>query len=299
MEKIQSCPVCFNSEFNSFLTCVDYTVSNKEFTIVECNTCKFKFTNPRPLESDLGEYYKAEEYISHSDTKKGLMNQLYHLVRKFTLIKKLQLLVRIIGRPSATKPKSLLDIGCGTGAFLDVCNRAGFNCLGLEPDAAARKLATTNYQLDVREEKELNALKVGSFDIITLWHVMEHMPNLNEKILQIKQLLKQDGRLIVAVPNCSSFDAKHYNKFWAAYDVPRHLYHFTPLDINTLAERHDLKVVSVLPMRFDSFYVSMLSEKYKTGKVNYFKAFVIGLRSNLSAIKSGNTFSSQVYILSK
>lgn len=299
MEKIQSCPLCFNSEFSSFLTCVDYTVSNKEFTIVECKACKFKFTTPRPFECDLGEYYKAEEYISHSDTKKGLMNKLYHLIRKYTLIKKLQLLVRTIGRPSAIKSKSLLDIGCGTGAFLDVCNKAGFNCLGIEPDEAARKLASFNYQLDVRGEMDLSKLKAESFDIITLWHVMEHMPHLNEIVEQIKQLLKHSGRVIVAVPNCTSFDAKYYNKFWAAYDVPRHLYHFTPNDMNVLAKRHDLKVVRVLPMYFDSFYVSMLSEKYKTGKVNYLKAFVIGLRSNLSAIKSGNTFSSQVYVLSK
>lgn len=299
MEKLQSCPVCLNSEFDSFLTCVDYTVSNREFAIVECKACKFKFTNPRPFEATLGEYYKSEEYISHSDTKKGLINQLYHLVRKYTLIKKLQLVMRIAGRPSSIAPKSLLDIGCGTGAFLDVCNRAGFNCLGLEPDAAARKFAISNYHLDVKEDLMLNTPEAGSFDIITLWHVMEHLPQLNEKIDKIKQLLKHDGRVIVAVPNCSSFDATYYNKFWAAYDVPRHLYHFTPADVNRLFDRHNMKVLKVLPMPFDSFYVSMLSEKYKTGKINYLKSFIIALISNLSAIKSGNTFSSQVYILSK
>lgn len=299
METLNTCPICKSDSFNSFLTCIDYTVSKKEFTIAQCKSCGFKFTNPRPDLSELGSYYKAEEYVSHTDTKKGVVNWLYHLVRKYTLIKKLQLVLKLSGAPSAENSRSILDIGCGTGAFLNVCNNSGYKCIGVEPDADARQLAKINYKLDVREEEELDILQTGSFDVITLWHVLEHVFNLNERIIKIKELLKHSGSVVVAVPNCNSFDAKHYGKLWAAYDVPRHLYHFTPNDINKLFNTHGMEVINTLPMRFDSYYVSMLSEKYKTGKINYLKALGIGIRSNISAIKGGNEFSSQIYIIKK
>lgn len=297
MEKLSHCPVCNSAEFKPFETCIDYTVSKKEFKIVQCNSCGFKFTNPRPDLTELGSYYKAESYISHTETRKGLINRLYHLVRSYTLIKKLQLIIRLIGAPSVKAPKPLLDIGCGTGAFLEVCSKAGFNCIGIEPDADARNLAINTHKLDVRPEEELNKLPNNSFDMISLWHVLEHVSDLNGRIDKIKQLLKPAGRVVVAVPNCNSFDAKYYNRFWAAYDVPRHLYHFTPKDINTLFGKHGMKIINILPMRFDSFYVSMLSEKYKTGKSNILNALWIGLRSNIAAISSGKTFSSQIYII--
>ncbi len=300
METLSHCPICNSTDFDQFLTCTDYTVSHKEFSIDQCRSCGFRFTNPRPSANELGSYYKAEEYISHSDSKKGLVNRLYHLVRRYTLIKKLQLIVRLAGvKLSASKQKQLLDIGCGTGAFLDICKRAGFTCKGIEPDGDAREHSIKTYDLDVKDEPELDNLPKASFEIITLWHVLEHVPLLNDRILQIKQLMNQSGRVIVAVPNCSSFDAKHYNKYWAAYDLPRHLYHFTPKDIISIFEKNEMKVEQILPMRFDSFYVSMLSEKYKTGRTNYLKALIIGLISNVSAIKTGREFSSQIYVIKK
>lgn len=299
MEILKNCPICNSVEQAEFLTCIDHTQSKKEFTIVQCKSCGFKFTNPRPDTTEIGSYYKAEEYISHSDTTKGLMNSLYHLVRKYTLAKKLQLAARLCGIPSTKNPKSLLDIGCGTGAFLKTCYDAGFKCIGIEPDADVRRSAINNYKIDVRSESELNTLQIESFDIITMWHVLEHVHNLNARIIKIKELLKPYGRAIVAVPNCNSLDAKHYGNKWAAYDVPRHLYHFTPKDITTLFEKHGMKVIETLPMRFDSFYVSMLSEKYKTGDVKYIQAIFQGILSNVSAIKSGLEFSSQIYIIKK
>ncbi|MBI2272005.1 MAG: methyltransferase domain-containing protein [Bacteroidetes bacterium] len=299
MEILKTCPICNSAEYTEFLTCTDYTQSKKEFTIVQCKSCGFKFTNPRPDTTEIGSYYKSEEYISHSDTTKGLINRLYHLVRKYTLAKKLQLVVRLCGSPSAKDQKSLLDIGCGTGAFLKICNDAGFKCIGIEPDVDARKLAINNYKLDVRSESELNTLQIESFDIITMWHVLEHVHDLNGRIIKIKDLLKPGGWAIIAVPNCNSLDAKHYGKEWAAYDVPRHLYHFTPKDINELFKKYGMKVIETFPMRFDSFYVSMLSEKYKTGAVNYLRAICQGALSNISAIRSGHEFSSQIYIIRK
>ncbi len=297
METLDFCPVCNAGLFEPFLICKDYTVSREDFQIVRCKSCGFAFTNPRPLPKELGKYYKSEEYISHTDTRKGLVNSLYHLVRKYTLIKKLQSIVRLCGRPSKINPRSILDIGSGTGVFLDICTRAGFSCIGIEPDQDARTSAMNSYGLDIREETELDNMTKKSFDVITLWHVLEHVPFLNERIIQLKELLKPTGIVIVAVPNRSSFDAKYYEKFWAAYDLPRHLYHFTPKDIRQLFDKHGMKIERILPMRFDSFYVSMLSERYKRGKINYLSAVMIGLKSNLKAIRNGSEFSSQVYVI--
>lgn len=293
MEILKNCPVCDAPETKFFVACKDYTVSQEIFKIVECVRCGFKFTNPRPEEYRLGEYYKSEEYISHSNTNKGFINSAYQSVRKYTLLKKLQLISRFY------KTGKLLDIGCGTGEFLKTFKDAKWETLGIEPSDDARKMAIQNYGLDVREEWGLKNLEPESFDVITMWHVLEHVPHLNERISDLKRLLKPGGMIVIAVPNCSSLDAKNYGANWAAYDVPRHLYHFTPKDIETLFKKHELKVFKTLPMVFDSFYVSMLSEKYLSGKSNLISALWNGFRSNLSALKTGKTYSSQIYLIRK
>lgn len=293
MELLEQCPVCNSIRNKSFLACIDHTVSRETFQIVECESCGFKFTNPRPEEKDLGRYYKSEDYVSHSNTKKGFINSTYQSVRKYTLLKKLQLISKYF------KTGNILDIGCGTGEFLNTCKSAKWKTIGIEPDSDARQMAIKNYDLDVREEGELKSLPDASFDIISMWHVLEHVPKLNERVEELKRLIKPNGIIIIAVPNCNSLDAKIYKEQWAAYDVPRHLYHFTPKDIDSLFLKHDLKVFKVLPMVFDSFYVSMLSEKIKTGKTNILRSTWNGLRSNLSAIKTGKTYSSQIYLIQK
>lgn len=293
MEILNSCPVCSASETKLFIECKDYTVSQETFKIVECVKCGFKFTNPRPEESRLGDYYKSEEYISHSNTKKGFINSAYQSVRRYTLLKKLQLISKFY------KTGKLLDIGCGTGEFLKTFKDAKWDVMGVEPSGDAREMAIENYGLNVGEEAALKELSSESFDVITMWHVLEHVPHLNERIEDLKRLLKPKGIIVVAVPNCSSLDAKKYGAHWAAYDVPRHLYHFTPKDIEALFRKHELTVFRILPMVFDSFYVSMLSEKYRSGKSNLISAVWTGLCSNLSALKSGKTYSSQIYLIRK
>lgn len=293
MEVIDKCPICNSNTFNTFLNCIDYTVSRETFIIVECNSCHFKFTNPRPELNKLGDYYKSEEYISHSNTSKGLINYTYQLVRKFTLLKKLQLISKFY------KTGFLLDIGCGTGEFLNICKNAKWNVLGIEPDQSTRKKAIESYNLNVQPEDYLKSIPSSNFEIITMWHVLEHVPFLNERIEEIKRLIKPNGIIIIAVPNCNSLDAKIYREDWAAYDLPRHLYHFTPKDIERIFKKHDLKLVNTLPMIFDSFYVSMLSEKNKKGKIHLLASLWNGLRSNLNAIKTGKEFSSQIYIIRK
>jgi len=293
MEKLSTCPVCNSDKFKSFLSCTDYTVSRETFNIVECESCGFKFTNPRPEPNDLGRYYKSEEYISHSNTKKGFINSAYQSVRKYTLLKKLQLISKYY------KTGKILDVGCGTGEFLNTCKNAKWQTIGIEPDDDARGMGIKNYDIDVRPESEIKNLENESFDVITMWHVLEHVPDLNDRINDLKRLLKPKGIIIIAVPNCDSYDARKYKEHWAAYDVPRHLYHFIPSTIDKLLKKHDLKLFKIAPMIFDSFYVSMLSDKYKFGKTNIIRSTWNGFVSNLLAIKSGKKYSSQIYLIRK
>lgn len=293
METVSACPICNSSQTKLFLTCKDNTVSRETFKIVECVECGFKYTNPRPEEDKLGAYYQSEDYVSHSNTNKGLINSAYQMVRKYTLLKKLQLVSKFY------KTGKILDIGCGTGEFLKTFKDAKWETMGVEPSADVRKMAVEKHGLDVREESELKKIPEAGFDVITMWHVLEHVPHLNDRIEDLKRLIKPNGLIVIAVPNCTSLDAKIYKESWAAYDVPRHLYHFSPKDIETVFKNHDLKVFRVLPMIFDSFYVSMLSEKYLTGKSNTIRAVWNGFRSNFSALKTGKTYSSQIYLIRK
>jgi 2-polyprenyl-3-methyl-5-hydroxy-6-metoxy-1,4-benzoquinol methylase len=289
MEKLNNCPVCGKSDFRTYLTVPDFFLSKEEFTIVMCKDCEFKFVNPRPENADLGKFYESEEYISHSNTNKGLVNSVYQKIRKHTHKKKFNLVT------SCSKGKSILDIGCASGELLSLFKMNGWETTGIEPNENARSFAINNYGLNVFEESAISGFENEKFDAITMWHVLEHVSDLNGRITEIKRILKKDGVFIVAVPNCDSYDADYYKEFWAAYDVPRHLYHFTPKTIETLMSKFNFKIENILPMKFDSYYVSLLSEKYKKGKTNYFSAFVNGLKSNMKAGK--NRYSSQIYIL--
>lgn len=290
MDHVLNCPVCNASSFNEFITCKDYTVSQKVFSIVECKDCRFKFTNPRPENENIGNYYKSSDYISHSDTKKGIVSKLYHLVRNYTLQNKLKIINKHVSRGT------ILDYGCGTGSFLSVCKKNGWNVFGFEPDRDAAKIASQRDVLVFDNSNELrNQNLTTGFDVITLWHVLEHVTELNDTLSFLKNNLKKDGILIVALPNYKSYDAQMYKEYWAAYDVPRHLYHFDQISINNLLTKHGFLLKETKPMRFDSFYVSLLSEKYRNNKNIFFRAFRNGLLSNIKARKSNN-YSSLIYI---
>jgi SAM-dependent methyltransferase len=290
MIKLKSCPVCESVDLQENLKCLDHSVSKEEFSIVLCNACGFKFTNPRPEDADLGRYYKSEEYISHSDTKTGIVAKLYHMVRSYTLQTKVKLIRKYVSRGT------ILDHGCGTGGFLSVCARSGWKAYGVEPDSGARKLASTGSTDVYSSIADLVALKGDvMFDAITMWHVLEHVPALDFTLKFCKEKLCDSGVLVIALPNHLSLDAKYYGAYWAAYDVPRHLYHFDEKTVGALLDKHGFDLQTSLPMRFDSFYVSMLSEKYKTGRVKYVAAFLQGLRSNIGARSSGQ-YSSKIYV---
>lgn len=286
------CPTCASDQSTNFLTCKDHSVSKETFTIVQCSQCHMVYTNPVPDEASIGNYYQSQEYISHSDTKKGLVNRIYHLVRNHTLNQKAKLVKRINNNTTG----NLLDIGCGTGYFLNKCKSEGWNVDGTEPDQNANALASQIVGKKIPQD--LNYIQTNhTYHIISLWHVLEHIHSLNETLSKIKSILHKEGHLIIAVPNYESLDAKIYKDFWAAYDVPRHLYHFSKDSISRLIDKHDLVLQEIVPMTFDSYYVSLMSEKYKNpGNFlsNIANSIVNGYRSNNY---QKNNYSSLIYII--
>ena len=291
MEILKSCPLCESPTLQPFISSSDHFLTGEEFKIVECSACSLLFTNPRPTVDSMPGYYQSEEYISHSNTNKGLINRLYKVVRNYSLDKKVTLVKRYQGRGG------VLDIGCGTGHFLHRLAKHGYQVHGIEPDPSARSFAIEQFNLDVYPDLKSLTDTVNEFRTITLWHVLEHVDHLDTYMLNINKLLHPAGTLIIALPNPESYDAKYYRDFWAAYDLPRHLYHFTRKSMEKLSRKYGLDLVQILPMKFDAYYISMLSEKYKGGKNHYPKAFTIGLKSNILAMKHDNNYSSLVYVL--
>ena len=289
LRNIEKCPVCGGESLRDFLKAKDHNGSNDRFNIVECIGCSFRFTNPIPTEETIGDYYKSENYVSHSGTKKGFVNRVYHIVRSRAIKQKENLAAKY------SKEKGILDIGCGTGDFLGYCKLQNWTTLGLEPDASARKIALQNNGIEAKNLSHLYEIEENTFDVISMWHVLEHVYNLNEDIEQYKKILKENGTLMVAVPNCSSKDAEHYKSSWAAYDLPIHLYHFRPDNMKQLFSKHGMEVVEILPMKFDSYYISMISEKYKGGSI--FSGFLNGFKSNMAANSKNNKYSSQIYVI--
>jgi 2-polyprenyl-3-methyl-5-hydroxy-6-metoxy-1,4-benzoquinol methylase len=290
-ENLGQCPICQSQERHPFLRCKDHTVSGETFDIKECGSCSFRYTEPRPPEERIGDYYESEDYISHSNTSKGPINTLYKLARNYTVRKKHRMVKKLAGE----MPLRILDHGCGTGEFLAHCKKKGWETQGLEPDEGARAQASEQLGEQVGPPERLSELPDAFFSIITLWHVLEHVPRLQETVKDLKRTLAPGGTLVIAVPNCSSFDAEHYGPYWAAYDVPRHLYHFRPPDIRRLFEEHRMTLKEIRPMFLDGIYVSMLSEKYQ-GKMPW-RGVWTGFRSNLKADLKEGTYSAQIYLI--
>ncbi len=296
MTKLNHCPLCNSEDIQQYTAARDYMVSGLEFGIFKCKQCRVLFTSPVPHESQIGEYYKDESYISHSNTGKGLIARFYKIVRKRTMAEKYQL----IRKHSNQQNGFILDVGAGTGSFVENMRRHGWQVLGLEPDEGARNVALREFKLELRKSEELFEIPEGKADVITLWHVLEHVHNLGSYMQQFHKILKDDGLLVLAMPNNRSTDARIYGKYWAAWDVPRHIFHFNPDSVTWLAQNFGFKVSAILPMMYDAYYVSLLSEKYKgSGRLSYFKALYQGWRSNRNARKDVQKTSSLIYILKK
>lgn len=271
-----------------FLTVIDYSVSKETFDLYYDQDLDLLITSPQPSPENLGRYYESNDYISHTDSKRSLFEKAYHFVKGIALKNKLNL----INNCSSSKG-NLLDIGAGTGDFLFTAKQNGWETIGVEPSEKAKGNAIGK---GIKFSDSTQDLESHSFDVITMWHVLEHIPNLEIQIKELKRLVKPNGTIIIAVPNFKSYDANYYGKFWAAFDVPIHFWHFSKKAIQLLFQKENIKLEKVLPMKFDSFYVSLLSEKYKKGKMNFVKAIWIGLVSNWKA-KSSLEYSSHIYVL--
>ena len=287
---LTSCPICGNEEIPAVLEVEDHLVSRETFKLCECSSCTLRFTNPRPDKEELGKYYSSEDYVSHTNQANNIVNRLYKIARYFTLRSK----ERLIRRGAATK--SLLDIGCGTGQFLEFTKKNGWRIDGVEVDPDARAMAAKATETEIH--KNLETIDGKEYQVITLWHVLEHLPDLAKSVAQIKTLLATNGSIFIAVPNYLAYEARVYKHHWAAYDVPRHLYHFSPKSMQILAENNGLKIVNTIPMRLDSYYISLLSNKQQFGQNRFVKSFITGLLSNIYAIKSNN-YSSLIYQIQK
>lgn len=289
------CPNCKSGGIKEYLTTKDYFITQDIFIIYECTHCKVLFTYPFPEPAALySKYYRSDNYLSHNKKTSDLFSGLYRMVQKINIRGKLKLLERV----SESGIKKILEVGAGTGDFLAACRNHGWESFGVEPSEQARGVAKEFNKLDLKSS--VNEISGKDFSVITLWHVLEHIPDLNETISKLGGLISDNGHLIIAVPNHNSFDAKHYKQFWAGYDVPRHLYHFNKKSLSSIMQSKGFKLIKTKPMVFDSFYVSLLSEKYKHKIVviNYLYGFVIGLLSNITSVFTKES-SSIIFIFRK
>jgi 2-polyprenyl-3-methyl-5-hydroxy-6-metoxy-1,4-benzoquinol methylase len=290
-----ACPVCGYHQFKMEFQVIDYFVTKEEFCIQSCIKCGMHLTADVPADSEISAYYKSEDYISHSDTRKGLVNRAYHIVRDYMLARKYTSIRRSTGKNKGT----ILDIGAGTGYFLHYMKKKNWEVYGTEKSVEAREFAKKHRNLDILPEDALFSLPTASFDAITLWHVMEHLPNIRQYWQIISKLLKPDGILIIALPNSGSWDAKHYGSYWAAWDVPRHLWHFTPKHIEKSGDKEGFRLIHSQRMPFDAFYISIMSEKYKKSAFPILKGIFFGKISWLSSLFNKNRCSSLMYIFRK
>jgi 2-polyprenyl-3-methyl-5-hydroxy-6-metoxy-1,4-benzoquinol methylase len=296
MIRVTECPVCQANSFSKFLNCKDYTVSHETFQLILCQQCSLVITSPRPEAHELSKYYLSDAYISHANKSANLIDYVYKISRIFTLKWKYNLLTKYANLDKSRT--RILDFGCGTGSFLQECEKHKIRVAGIEPSEIARQQAQA--RIDGHIASDIESLQ-GTFEVITLWHVLEHVEQLNETIVKLKHRLQENGTMFIAVPNPESPDAKKYQEHWAGYDVPRHLWHFPKRAMEQFLKKHNLKSIAIVPMKLDAYYVSLLSEKYKgdASKLSTItKAILTGWKSNQLA-RNNTEYSSLIYIARK
>ncbi len=291
---ISSCPVCNSPEIKTYIEGEDYFASKEAFNIEKCQSCGFLFTQNFPAEEYIGSYYESPDYISHSDSQKGLINSLYHKVRSYMLKSKARLI-----EEQTPRKGSLLDIGAGTGYFANEMKKRAWDVSAIEKNSQARQFIKDKWGIEAKDDETLSNLPGNSFDVITLWHVLEHLEHLNEVMEKLYSILKEDGILIIALPNSASYDARKYKIFWGGYDLPRHLWHFNPETFKLLASQHGFEVKKTKRMPFDVFYVSLLSERYRKKLFGVFRAVFWGSIGWLESGFNIKNTSSLIYVLKK
>jgi SAM-dependent methyltransferase len=289
------CPLCSSGKTAFHLRCTDHLVSRKEFELYRCPECGFVFTQGYPDGEEIGPYYESDEYIPHDDSAEGFLNRLYLIARNIMLKKK----KRLVESYAGNKKSKILDIGCGTGYFAATMKKSGWEATGIEPNSKAREFAVSRFGLDVKDPVHLPELANGSLDFITMWHVLEHLHDPFNYSKEIRRLLKQDGYCIIALPNCSSSDAAHYGREWAAYDVPRHLWHFNPATVKLFWEKEGFKITGIKRLSLDVFYISILSEKNLSSPIPFLRGATKGLWFALESAFNKSKSSSLIYILKR
>lgn len=295
MTDMNPCPVCSSGEYELFIETQDFFLTQEKFSIARCKRCGFIFTHNPPSEKEIGRYYESQDYVSHDDNAPGFVNSVYRGVRSFMLRRKRNLVKHL----TQQKTGKILDIGSGTGHFLEEMKGAGWITKGIEISQKAREFSVNELHLDIIPPEEIKSFESGSFDCITLWHVLEHFHDPDGYASEIYRLLKPGGTCLVALPNCSSYDAVHYGKYWAAYDVPRHLWHFTPATFRKFSEKNGFNLTDIKRMPADVFYISSVSEKYKGTRLSFFTGILKGLWFSVRTFFNREGSSSLIYVLSK
>ena len=286
------CPWCGSDKAQINLWLKDEFLSKEDFHICECLNCGLLYTMPRPSKDKIGNYYKSEEYYSHQENKKGFIPKIYECVKKVNLRHKYKLATEGI------ETGNMMDIGCGVGDFIHTAEVKGWQCLGVEPSDDAKAIAKKRVKANIIRSEELEKLPDGTFDLITMWHVLEHVDELKWQVSQLQRLVKPNGRIVIAVPNYKSYDGQYYKEHWAAYDVPRHLNHFNKQTITKIFKASGLELKKTDKLIWDAYYISYMSEQYKLHKFPLIKGAYRGLVSNCKARRSGE-WSSMVYIFEK
>lgn len=289
------CPLCRSNAIKKRFTCTDHFATGETFDIYECADCHFTFTQNAPDEKEIGRYYESPAYISHSDTDKGITNKLYHLVRRIMLRRK----TRLVEKLTRLKNGKLLDYGAGTGYFARAMESSGWEVTAIEKSDKARELAKKEFGFVMHPVEALAGIKEKSLDAVTMWHVMEHIQDLDKMWSELHRILTDNGTAVIAVPNCISYDAERYKEHWAAYDAPRHLWHFTPETITQWGARHGFRLERQCTMPFDGFYISMLSEKNKGSRLHTIKGFWNGFKGWLAQARRRSASSSIIYVFKK
>lgn len=290
-----TCPLCSSTGPSRHLTCTDHLVSSEKFDLYKCPECGFVFTFNYPDEKEIGRYYDSGEYVSHDDKAKGILNLIYLQARNIMLLRKR----RLVENSTGIKKGNILDIGCGTGYFAGAMKKAGWEVKGIEPNLKARDFASASFGIEILDPEEISVLPDASFDCITMWHVMEHFHKPSDYAAQIRRLLKPGGMCIAALPNCSSHDAQHYGEDWAAWDVPRHLWHFTPDTFRIFAGKEDFTVTQIKPLPLDVFYISVLSEKNRQSAMSFLKGMIKGSAFAFRTLFEKHRSSSLIYFLKR
>ena len=288
----RKCPWCNSEKAHKHLELKDYFLTQEAFEIWVCEDCGLLYTSPRPVPEKIGEYYKSEAYYSHQENKIGLIPRIYESVKKVNLKHKVNLAI------GGLEKGKLLDIGCGVGDFLQQIESKGWQCTGIEPSEDAAKIAKKRIQATIYKPEEIDTLIDETYDVITMWHVLEHVDDLRTEVEQLFRLLKKGGRLVIALPNYKSYDATYYQDKWAAYDVPRHLNHFDKQTIVNIFNTKGLKIKNIEKLPWDAYYISFMSEKYKQNGLPLVRGLIRGMISNSKARKSGE-WSSLVYVIEK